>query len=84
MARTRSALALALLAAWAPAATRPAGGIRDPESLIVAMHERYEGLWFQTLVYDQRTAASNPGPGHRGSYRYPTGRSTRYGRATAF
>ncbi|HEX6747577.1 MAG TPA: hypothetical protein VF092_09840 [Longimicrobium sp.] len=48
-------IAALLLAACAPAATRSADAIRDPESLIMAMRERYHGQGFRTVVLDQRT-----------------------------
>ncbi len=49
-----SVIAALLLAACAPAATRAAGEIRDPASLILAMRERND-RYFYTLVADQRT-----------------------------
>jgi outer membrane lipoprotein-sorting protein len=56
MIRTRIALsAVVALAACAPTATRPAAQIRDPESLIRAMHARYANSWYGNLTFRQRT-----------------------------
>jgi outer membrane lipoprotein-sorting protein len=54
--RTSAALcAVLLLAACAPAATRPAAQpIRDPESLIRAMHDRYP-RWYRNVAFTQKT-----------------------------
>jgi hypothetical protein len=53
--RTRSILPLLLLAACAPAVTRSPVPVRDPESLIAAMHDHYGGSWYSSLSYRQRT-----------------------------
>ncbi|HSU15649.1 hypothetical protein [Longimicrobium sp.] len=52
--RSAALCAALLLAACAPAATRPAAPIRDPESLIRAMHDRYPN-WYRNLAFTQKT-----------------------------
>ncbi|HEX8246050.1 MAG TPA: hypothetical protein VF541_21220, partial [Longimicrobium sp.] len=58
---SRTALsALLLLAACAPAATRPAAAITDGESLVRAMHDRYAGKWYRTITFTQKTTRRLP------------------------
>jgi len=63
---THLAVAMTIItsAACAPAATRPAQPerpITDAESLVRAMHDRYEGRWYRTLIFSQKTTFSQPG-----------------------
>jgi hypothetical protein len=60
MIRTWASLAVLLLAACAPAATRPTAAITDGESLIRAMHDRYVGKWYRTIMFTQRTTRRLP------------------------
>lgn len=61
MIRTRARLCIfLLLAACAPAATRPAAAPADGESLIRAMHHRYAGKWYRTITFTQRTTRRMP------------------------
>lgn len=55
-----AALTLAL-GACTPATTRPASPpIRDAESLVRAMHDRYAGRWYRTLTFTQKTSRRLP------------------------
>ena len=61
MIRSRITLApVLLMAACAPAATQSAAQIRDGESLVRAMHDRYAGKWYRTLTFTQRTTRRLP------------------------
>lgn len=61
MIRSRIALStLLLLAACAPAATRPAAAVTDGEQLVRAMHDRYAGKWYRTLTFTQKTTRRLP------------------------
>jgi len=51
--------ALAALAACATAGT-PAAAPRDGDSLVRAMHARYDGRWYRTLAFTQKTTFSPP------------------------
>ncbi|HEX8393140.1 MAG TPA: hypothetical protein VF665_12420 [Longimicrobium sp.] len=53
-------LLLAALAACAPAAVRPSPAITSSESLIQAMHDRYERTWYRTLSFTQTTTLARP------------------------
>lgn len=58
--------ALLALAACAPAATRSAPApVTSGEQLLRAMHDRYEGRWYRTLSFTQRTTFSPPGQPER-------------------
>lgn len=53
--------AVCLAAACAPAATPASrGAIDDAESLVAAMHARYDGRWYRTLTFTQRTVRTPP------------------------
>ena len=59
-------LALAMTIFSAAGCATAAGGaaesrITDAESLIRAMHDRYEGRWYRTLSFSQRTVRTPPG-----------------------
>ena len=65
------ALSVVLLAACARA---PVGGAPSPtvaittgEELLRAMHQRYDGKWYRTLTFVQRTVESPPGAAERRS-----------------
>jgi hypothetical protein len=57
------AMTLFTAAACASAANRsqPERPITDAESLVRAMRDRYEGRWYKTLVFSQKTTFSPPG-----------------------
>lgn len=52
---------LAAAYACAPAVTRGGGpAVSDAESLVRAMHARYDGRWYRSLVFTQKTTLTPP------------------------
>jgi len=63
MNRTRIKLATAVvmaLAACVPAIRPAAAQIGTPEQLLTAMHDRYDGKWYTTLSFTQKTTRNLP------------------------